>query len=68
METIVARLIDQGVLGIVVLALAVAIVALWRRVEALQSERVRDLKELAGAYHEAVEENTRTLSRLLEEG
>ncbi len=66
LEVLASKLLEQGVLGIVILMEALAIGVLWRRTSDLQDKRVEDVKAISQQSIDAIQ-STRTAIQMLTE-
>jgi hypothetical protein len=62
MDSVVKGFLDQGVLGLVIIALGVAVVALAKAYNAIQEKRIAESREAI----KAIEQNTNTLDTMTE--
>ncbi len=63
MESQVAgALLEKGILGIIILALSLAIMKLWSKVNEIQEARLAELRESV----KAIDQNTNTLDTMTE--
>lgn len=61
-QGVINGFLNQGVLGLVVVALGFAVWLLWRQVNDIQEKRIAEMREGV----KAVEQNTNTLETLTE--
>ncbi len=64
-ETFITALLAQGLPGLVILALSVAVITLYKRVQQLTDKRAEDVGNMIEKYRAALEENTRTVDALV---
>lgn len=57
-------LLQNGALGVVVLALAIAVIFLFRQNIAIQDKRHEEMKLVGERFHNVVHENTKSLEEL----
>jgi hypothetical protein len=62
MDAVVAGLLDQGILGLMIVGLGFSSVKLWSKYDEIQEKRIAESREII----KAVEQNTNTLDILVE--
>lgn len=62
MDDVVKGFLEQGVLGLVIIALGVAVVYLFKSYQAIQEKRIAESRESI----KAIEQNTSTLETMTE--
>jgi hypothetical protein len=62
MDEVTKYFLGQGVLGVIIVALGVALVALYKKVNEIQEKRIAESRESI----KAIEQNTNTLETLTE--
>ena len=62
METVIAWFENQGIFGIIILALGYGFVRLWNQKDELQEKRIAESRESI----KAIEQNTNTLETMTE--